>query len=187
MLINLNPNADVNSLKKTLAGLGLWVKPLLNTDGVVQAILIKNHSAKIARSTLSALPGVASVFEQASPHPEVDKWRQQPVNLAKTTFSQSSTALIAGPCSVESADAIDEIASAVAAAGGSALRGGAFKPRTSPYAFSGFGHEALKWMRHAADTNGLDVVTEVMSELEVEHVADVQREDVPKVRLILCY
>jgi 3-deoxy-7-phosphoheptulonate synthase len=173
MLINLNPNADVDRLKKALAGLGLWVNPLLNGDGLVQAILVKNHSTSVDRSILSALPGVASVFEHVSNHPEVDKRRGKPLPLSKTTFSASSTVLIAGPCSIESADAINEIARAVATAGGSALRGGAFKPRTSPYAFSGFGHAALKWMRQAADENGLDVVTEVMSELEVEHVADV--------------
>jgi 3-deoxy-7-phosphoheptulonate synthase len=70
--------------------------------------------------------------------------------------------VMAGPCSVESSEQVLETARLVAAAGARVLRGGAFKPRTSPYSFQGHGEQALKWMREAADATGLAVISEVM-------------------------
>ena len=70
--------------------------------------------------------------------------------------------MMAGPCSVESEEQIDRVAEAVAAAARPFLRGGAFKPRTSPYSFQGLGEEGLRLMREAADRHGLLVVSEVM-------------------------
>ena len=75
---------------------------------------------------------------------------------------------MAGPCSVESAEQVGVVAKSVAASGARVLRGGAFKPRTSPYSFQGYGEEALKWMRAAADANGMAVVSEVMDPRQVE-------------------
>ena len=79
----------------------------------------------------------------------------------------TSVVVMAGPCSVESAEQIDTIAGAVSRAGARALRGGAFKPRSSPYSFQGMGPEGLKLMRHAADQNGLLVVSEVMDQTQI--------------------
>jgi 3-deoxy-7-phosphoheptulonate synthase len=70
--------------------------------------------------------------------------------------------VIAGPCSVESRDQIIETACAVKECGAAALRGGAFKPRTSPYSFPGYGEEALQWLAEARERTGLPIVTEVM-------------------------
>ena len=75
---------------------------------------------------------------------------------------------MAGPCSVESAEQVAIVASSVAGSGARVLRGGAFKPRTSPYAFQGHGEEALKWMRAAADETGLAVISEVMDPRQIE-------------------
>ncbi len=80
-------------------------------------------------------------------------------------------ALIAGPCSVESRSQILETALAVKAAGATALRGGAFKPRTSPYSFQGMGEEGLQLLAEARNVTGLPVVTEAMSEEQVKLVA----------------
>jgi len=80
-------------------------------------------------------------------------------------------AVIAGPCTVESEEQIHRIARAVARAGATALRGGIFKPRTSPYAFQGHGIEALRWLKEAGDESGIPVVTEVMAPAQVEPVA----------------
>ena len=79
--------------------------------------------------------------------------------------------LMAGPCAVEGEEMIHAIAAAVAASGGAFLRGGAYKPRTSPRDFQGIGAPALAWMRAAADAYGLGVVTEVLSEADVDLVA----------------
>jgi 3-deoxy-7-phosphoheptulonate synthase len=80
----------------------------------------------------------------------------------------SEVIVMAGPCSVESREQVTSVARSVQAAGARVLRGGAFKPRTSPYAFQGHGEEALRWMRGAADELGLAVVSEVMDTRAIE-------------------
>lgn len=81
-------------------------------------------------------------------------------------------AIIAGPCTVESYDQIMTIAASVAASGAALLRGGAYKPSTSPYSFRGLGRQGLELLRAAADTNGLRVVTEVMDVRKVAEVSE---------------
>jgi len=80
--------------------------------------------------------------------------------------------VMAGPCSVESREQILETAHAVKEAGGSVLRGGAFKPRSSPYSFQGLGEEGLKYLAEAREQTGLPVITEVMSSEDIELVGD---------------
>ena len=87
------------------------------------------------------------------------------------SFGGEEIAVCAGPCSVESREQIEATAKAVASHGANVLRGGAFKPRTSPYAFQGLGFEGLKLLREAADRNGLALVTEVLDPRDVEQVA----------------
>ena len=93
------------------------------------------------------------------------------VMLGRAALGSDTLALIAGPCSVEDRDQIQTCARFVAAYGATALRGGAFKPRTSPYAFQGFGHEALEMLAQAGRASGLPVVTEVMEPGEVQPMA----------------
>ncbi|TMA26085.1 MAG: 3-deoxy-7-phosphoheptulonate synthase [Deltaproteobacteria bacterium] len=93
---------------------------------------------------------------------EVGPWR----------VGAGSRAVIAGPCSVETAEQVMRIAKQVAACGASALRGGIFKPRTNPYAFQGHGLEALDWLVAAGKETGLPVVTEVMAVDQVKPVAE---------------
>ncbi len=81
-------------------------------------------------------------------------------------------AVIAGPCAVESPEQVARLARAVARAGATALRGGVFKPRTSPYSFQGHGLEALGWLKEAGDAAGLPIVTEVMAPAQVVPVAE---------------
>jgi 3-deoxy-7-phosphoheptulonate synthase len=87
------------------------------------------------------------------------------------SFGGEVLAICAGPCSVESREQIEATAQAVAGHGANVLRGGAFKPRTSPYAFQGLGAEGLKLLRDAADRFGMSVVTEVLDPRDVELVA----------------
>ena len=87
------------------------------------------------------------------------------------TFGGEVVAICAGPCSVESREQIQATAKAVAARGANVLRGGAFKPRTSPYAFQGLGAEGLKLLREAADKYAMAVVTEILDPREVALVA----------------
>lgn len=96
------------------------------------------------------------------------------VIIRGSTFAAGAPrVLMAGPCAVESEEMIHAVAAAVASVGASFLRGGAYKPRTSPRDFQGLGAPALQWMRDAANASGLGVVTEVMSEADVDRVAAV--------------
>ena len=93
------------------------------------------------------------------------------VTVGAFTVGGGRRAVIAGPCAVESPDQVMRLAKAVARAGATALRGGVFKPRTSPSAFQGHGLEALGWLKDAGDAVGLPIVTEVMAPAQVEPVA----------------
>lgn len=90
------------------------------------------------------------------------------VNVSGVQVGGSELTVIAGPCSIESREQILDTARAVAAAGANMLRGGAFKPRTSPYDFQGLGVEALKYLKEAHDETGLPVVTEVLGADDLE-------------------
>ncbi len=95
------------------------------------------------------------------------------VTVGPFSVGGGKRAVIAGPCAVESPDQVMRLAKEVARAGATALRGGVFKPRTSPYSFQGHGLEALSWLREAGDAVGLPIVTEVMAPSQVEPVAKV--------------
>lgn len=93
------------------------------------------------------------------------------VGVGGFAFGDGTFALVGGPCAIEGAEQIDAAASAVAAAGGSALRGGAYKPRTSPYDFQGLGDAALPLIAEAGARHGLPVVVEALAESHVPLVA----------------
>ena len=173
MLINIKSGAPTGTIKQTLAGMGLWLDALLDESGDVSGFFVKGYSTPVDAGAIRCIEGVASVHEAKSPHPVLDRHRQSDVCVSDIDFMSDTPVLIAGPCSVDSEERIDQIAYHVAQAGGRFLRGGAYKPRTSPYAFAGFGVPALKWMRTAADRHGLGVITEVMSEHDVDTVADI--------------
>jgi 3-deoxy-7-phosphoheptulonate synthase len=89
------------------------------------------------------------------------------IRLGRVEIGGDKITVMAGPCSVESADQIDRAATIVSEAGAQIIRGGAFKPRSSPYSFQGLGEEGLKLMRKAADKHGLLVVSEVMDHTQI--------------------
>jgi 3-deoxy-7-phosphoheptulonate synthase len=171
MLITLHPDADVGRVRKELAGLGQWIEDL-STEGGRRAMLLRPHSAALSLQEVRAIEGVADVFVARSGHPLLDELEGCTVDAGGVPIGDGAEAvLIAGPCSIESETQVDLAARMVAEAGGKLLRGGAYKPRTSPYSFLGHGAEALGWMRRAADAHGLSVITEVLSERDVDTVA----------------
>ena len=93
------------------------------------------------------------------------------VRVGDVAFGGEQVVVMAGPCSVESPDQIEQSAAIVARAGAKVIRGGAFKPRSSPYAFQGLGEEGLKQLRAAADRHGLLVISEVMDQTQIPLVA----------------
>ncbi len=123
---------------------------------------------------LEVLDGVQQVIEVSVPYKLASR-AFHPLNsvveLGTVTIGGDEIVVMAGPCAVESPEQINAIAAAVARAGARVLRGGAFKPRTSPYSFQGLGKEGLKLLREAADAHGMLVVTEAMDASQVEVVA----------------
>ena len=172
MWIRLRENVDVKKLQGQLAGLGLWTHLHGDVAGGQRGLLVTPHSPPAPLRAIERLEGVAAVLTAATPHPLVDSQAGRSVRTRVGVISEHKPCLMAGPCSVESRAQIEEAAAMVAAAGGRFLRGGAFKPRSSPYAFSGHGVEALGWLRAAAQTHGLGVVTEALSEAHVAAVAE---------------
>jgi 3-deoxy-7-phosphoheptulonate synthase len=124
---------------------------------------------------LKAAPGVAEVIQISHPFKLVSRQLREActiVDVGGKKIGTGNVVVIAGPCSVESREQLLETARAVKASGADMLRGGAYKPRTSPYDFQGLGVEALRFLREASIETGLPVVTEVMSEADVEVVAE---------------
>jgi 3-deoxy-7-phosphoheptulonate synthase len=115
---------------------------------------------------IEVLPGVAEVHRISSPYKLVARTFRPEGTVVRfkngVSIGGEDVVIMAGPCSVESRDQIFAVAESVSKSGASFLRGGAFKPRTSPYSFQGLGEEALKLLREAADQNKLLVITEVM-------------------------
>ncbi len=180
MIIRIESGADSAFVKRELIGRGLWPVQM-SGDGEVY-FSIRSHSAAVDPATLRSIRGVSAVVVETSEHPKVDA--QPPVvevagiriGLAQTGPTVGDAAppvLMAGPCSVESEVQIQASAEAAARAGARFLRGGCFKPRTSPYSFQGHGEKALGWLRHAADSHGLKVVSEALRTEEAGPVAEV--------------
>ena len=124
---------------------------------------------------LEGLPGVEEVVRVLKPYKLVTRDFQPEdtvIRIGRSTVGGGAFAVMAGPCSIESEEQMMEVAAATAAAGATMLRGGAFKPRTSPYVFQGMGLEGLKLLRAAGDSVKLPVVTEVLDVRDAETVAE---------------
>ena len=130
--------------------------------------------SKLQEAPLTAIPGVAQVVPVLPPYKLASREAHpQPtvVDVGGVKIGGGQLAMIAGPCAIESAERLDAIAEAVRSAGANILRGGAFKPRTSPYSYQGMGEEGLRILREVGDRYGMPVVTEVMDPRRVELVA----------------
>jgi len=115
--------------------------------------------------SLELLPGVREVLKISEPYKLVGrtfKPTDTVVDVAGVPVGGPEVIVMAGPCSVETREQVGIVCAAVQASGARILRGGAFKPRTSPYAFQGHGEEALRWMRETADEQGVAVISEIM-------------------------
>src|SRR5690349_4314713 len=125
--------------------------------------------------SLEATPGVEKAVRISAPYKFVSrefKKERSAIRLNGVEIGGEEFVVMAGPCSVESEKQIMETAEAVAAAGAKMLRGGAFKPRTSPYDFQGMEEEGLKLLRKAREATGLAIITEIMSDRDVPLVAE---------------
>jgi len=176
MLVFLRKDADPAARDRVLALIrGEGIRADSRVVGGI-AIVEAPPAAERLMERLAALPGVervdvalGAVRLAAGSVAEGEKGAA--VRVGTASFGDGSFPVIAGPCAVEGREVLFEIAAAVREAGARMLRGGAFKPRTSPYTFQGLGQEGLEALREAGDRTGLPVVTEVLDPRDVPLVA----------------
>ena len=168
--------AEILGVKSQILAEGMSAYDHTGAERVVLAVVGEVGPKKqVLASRLAALPGVESITPISRPfkltsrefHPE-----DTVIRVLDAVIGDGTLTVMAGPCSVESRDQLLETAESVAAAGATVIRGGAFKPRTSPYAFQGLGVEALRYLAEARDRTGLPVITEVMEPNQVDIVAE---------------
>ena len=165
---------DLQRVIHTIEELGYQSHVIRGTQrSVIGAVGDERGKARL--QSLEALPGVENVVPILQPFKLTSrefKPTRTIVRVRDVEIGGDRLAVVAGPCSVESEDQILETAKAVKEAGASILRGGAFKPRTSPYAFQGLGEDGLRHLAAARDETGLAIVTEVLKPEDVDLVAE---------------
>lgn len=143
------------------------------TRNVIGAV--GDERGKFVLQSLEVMDGVEAVIPILKPYKLASKEIKREktlITIGDVTIGGDNVVIIAGPCAVESEEQIFETAQAVKSSGGHILRGGAYKPRTSPYSFQGLGEEGLRLLRKASDRYGLPVVTEVVNPEHVEIVCE---------------
>ncbi len=182
MIIILKENTSQAQLTKLCASLSeLGVTPTPIVGGEVRVIALAGDTTRLEPERLSMLPGVERITCVHEPYKLTNR-RFHPedtlVSVGDVTIGAQPIVIAAGPCSVESNEQLGAIAKAVKATGARVLRGGAFKPRTSPYSFQGLKTEGLVYLKEVAQEHGLPVVSEItdLSYLETfaEHVDIIQ-------------
>jgi 3-deoxy-7-phosphoheptulonate synthase len=164
---------EIQGAIRTVEELGYQTHVIRGTQRTVIAA-VGDERGKARLQSMEALPGVESVVPILQPFKLASrevKPNRSIVKVRDVEIGGDRLPIVAGPCSVESEDQILETAKAVKEAGASILRGGAFKPRTSPYAFQGLGEEGLRLLAAARDETGLAIVTEVMKPEDVDLIA----------------
>ena len=176
MIISMKPGASkeqIDHVCEKIQSYGYVAHPIFGeTRTVIGAVGTGNNRA--ALQALEGAPGVESVVAIRQPFKLVGrelKPDKTEIHVGDVTFGADQFVVIAGPCSVESRPQLLETAKAVRAAGATVLRGGAYKPRTSPYDFQGLEEEGLELLSEAREATGLQVCTEVMTPEQVELVA----------------
>jgi len=167
---------QATKVRETLVSYGLTPHDNVGTQRTVIAVLGDVAPVRdVLMSKLSIMPGVESVTPISRPFKLTSReWHPEDtvIKVGDTKVGNGTLTIMAGPCSIEGRDMMLETARVVAAAGATILRGGAFKPRTSPYAFQGLGVEALGYLADASRATGLPTVTEVMEPGQVDVVAE---------------
>lgn len=171
MVIILEKNAtdqQVENVVKHLEDYGFQVHKSIGVERTILGAI--GVQPNFDTRKVSILDGVSEVYRITTPYKLASRSFHEEntvIKIKDVEIGGNQVVLIAGPCSIESEDQIFRMAKEVASAGGKILRGGAFKPRTSPYSFQGLGEEGLKMIRAAADEYNLLVITEVM---QIDHI-----------------
>lgn len=163
-------DGEIDTVKAKLKSLGLEANISRGIERTIIGAI--GDERKIHKETLEALPGVEDVIRVMKPYKIVARESHKAntvVDIKGIPLGGKTLQIIAGPCSVETQSQMDLAAQATAHVGCRMMRGGAFKPRTSPYSFQGKGVEGLKIFRKAADKHNLPIVTELMDVRHLDH------------------
>lgn len=165
---------DIDSLTQMLTDEGVQVNPVIGTDITILGLV--GDTTQVDPNRVESYDCVDRIMHVAEPFKKANRMfhpENSVIDVAGVPVGGKGLAVMAGPCSVESREQVTGIAKAVKAAGGNILRGGAFKPRTSPYTFQGLGSEGVRLLVQAGRESGLPTVTEITDASQLETLAEV--------------
>ncbi len=163
------PEKEIQALTESLLAEGVKVNPVIGSQ--VSILGLVGDTGKIDAERIKANEYVDSVMRVVEPYKKANRKfhpEDTVITVNGNTVGSKKLAMIAGPCSVESEEQIVTVAEAVKKGGANFLRGGAFKPRTSPYAFQGLKYDGLELLKEAREKTGLPIVTEIMSPHDID-------------------
>ena len=172
MIVILKPGTtkkQIDDLTNAIQKKGVQVNPVIGKDLIILGLV--GDTSKIDHTQIEANGNVERVMHVAEPFKKANKmFHPDPtiIDVDGNKIGGNKLAMIAGPCSVENEEQIVSIAQEVKKSGANFLRGGAFKPRTSPYSFQGLKYEGLELLKIAKEKTGLPIVTELMSPYDIE-------------------
>lgn len=176
MIVVMKTKATKENIDKVIARIeAAGLKTHLSKGEEVTIVGVIGDKSKIANLEMNMMEGVEKTVRITEKYKLVSRHfhpENTVVDVAGVKIGGKKIAVMAGPCSVESIDQLREAARAVKAGGAEFLRGGAFKPRTSPYDFQGLAEDGLKMLRKVADEEGLKVVTEIVDKDDIELVGE---------------
>ena len=176
MIIVTRPDATEEQIQHIVSRIQNWGLKAEVSRGEMRVVIgVIGPEDKISQKPLGAFPGVESVTPVLKPYKLVSyefRGTLSRIKVGDVEIGGNAVVIMAGPCSVESEDQITRIANLVQKSGARILRGGAFKPRTSPYSFQGLGKVGLQLLAEARKESGLPVITEVMDTKDLELVAE---------------
>jgi 3-deoxy-7-phosphoheptulonate synthase len=165
---------EIQAVVNTIREMGYEAAPMPGRQRT--AVGLVGNDGKVNSDRIESLAGVLEIIHVSQPYKQVSReWREEPtiVELANgTRIGGTEIAVMAGPCSVEGEAQIIGIARQLRAAGATILRGGAFKPRTSPYSFQGMGEDGLKLLAKAREETGMAIVTEAIDSESLDQVVE---------------
>jgi 3-deoxy-7-phosphoheptulonate synthase len=177
MLVVMSHNAtsaEIEGVVTKIREMGYDAAPIPGRQRTAVGLI--GNDGKVDAGRIEALPGVLQIIHVSQPYKQVSReWRDEPtvIELSNgTRIGAGEVVMMAGPCSVESEEQILGIAHRLRDSGATILRGGAFKPRSSPYSFQGLGEEGLKLLARAREETGMAIVTEAVDPEGVDLVAE---------------
>ena len=160
---------DIDKLTSILVTKGISVNPMFGSDLTILGLI--GDTSQVDPAQIESFRCVERIMKVAEPFKKANRMfhpGQSVIKVGNTEVGGRKLSVMAGPCSVESKEQITYVAQEVQKAGATVLRGGAFKPRTSPYAFQGLKYEGLRLLEEARAATGLPIVTEIMSPYDIE-------------------